>query len=163
MNCRISDSLWTDYLEQSLSRRERQEIESHLLVCAGCRSDLAVLRQVDQRLRIECARIRHAYDVSAASLASAEERMLAILAQGARQAGVDTEQERLWRVRWVLALLCGSNTATRIIAAAESHVHAGAKADSSEQKWLLLLRRLALITSEICGRHAGDLIWAVGK
>jgi anti-sigma factor RsiW len=148
MNCGISDTEWTDYLDQALSFRERRKIEAHLRHCAACRSELHALRQIDQRLRIECGLIRQSMNPPAA-----RDRILAIL----QQSGSPATNDRLRKVRWVLALLCGSNTATRIIAAAESH----SKPD--EQNWLLFLRRLSFLTTEICGSYAGELIWAVGQ
>jgi hypothetical protein len=155
MNCAQYDGQWTDYLDESLSYRERQDLESHLRGCINCQSQLDVLRQVDQRLRIECGLIQQAIQPSE----EAQERVLAAL----RLTTPKGVHERLWRVRWVLALLCGSNTATRIIQAAESHTDVSAAAKPSEQKWLLFLRRLAFLTTEVCGCSAGDLILAVGK
>jgi hypothetical protein len=159
MNCGITDTEWTDYLDQALSFRDRQKMEAHLGVCASCRSEFEVLRQVDQRLRIECGLIQQAVDQTQESQAAAQERVLAVLREGTPNGA----HERLWRVRWVLALLCGSNTATRIIDAAQSHCDATAELKPAEQKWLHFLRRLSFLTTEICGCSAGDLIWAVGK
>jgi hypothetical protein len=156
MNCGISDAHWADYLDRSLPAREHQRIESHLRVCASCRSEIDVLRQVDQRLRIECGLARQAMDLPEDARMAAQIRFLAALKEGAAVAGQKGIHERLWRVRWVLALLCGSNTATRIIQAAESHA-------DSEQKWVPFLRRLTFLTTEVCGCSAGELIWAVGN
>ena len=157
--CIQFETQWTDYLDEALSNRARQDIESHLRVCANCRGQFQVLRDVDQRLRIECGLIRQSIEPSEEARAAAQERVLAVL----RQAAPKGVQERLWRVRWVLALLCGSNTATRIIEAAESHTDVSAGAKPSEQKWLLFLRRLSFLTTEVCGCSAGELIMAVGK
>ena len=159
MNCGISDTEWTDYLDQAMSYGDRQRIESHLRTCAHCRSEFELLRQVDQRLRIECGLLQQSTGVSEEARAAAQERILAAL----RETTPKGSHERLWRVRWVLALLCGSNTATRIIHAAESHTDETASAGPSEQKWLLFLRRLRFLTTEICGSRAGELIWAVGQ
>lgn len=159
MNCQLYDAQWTDYLDETLSFRARQDIESHMRVCADCRAQLQALRDVDQRLRIECGLIQQTLKPSEAVQIAARQRILAVLRQTAPK-GV---HERLWRVRWVLALLCGSNTATRIIEAAESHTEVSAGARPSEQKWLLFLRRLSFLTTEVCGCSAGELIWAVGK
>ena len=159
MNCGISDTQWTDYLDQALPPSERQKIDAHLRVCASCRSELEALRQADQRLRIECGIIRQSIEVSEEAQTAARERILAIL----RESDPKSTHERLWRVRWVLALLCGSNTASRIIQAAETHAEAASDNKPSEQKWLLFLRRLAFLTTEICGSCAGELIWAVGQ
>ena len=86
--------------------------------------------------------------------AAAGERILAALREASVVAAQPEVHERLWRVRWVLAMLCGPNTAGRIIDASGS---------TEEQNWLPFLRRLSFITTEICGCHAGDLILAVGK
>jgi Putative zinc-finger len=153
MNCEILDALWTDYLDQALDSRDRQEIEAHLRICSGCRSQLDVMRQIDQRLRIECGIVLQSIDHA---FTPSPDRILAALREG----GV---QERLWQVRWVLALLCGSNTATRIIEAAESHAEIPANTKPDEQKWILFLRRLSFLTTEICGCSAGELIRVVGE
>lgn len=162
MNCEMTDSRWTDYLDQALPARERREIESHLSVCAHCRSEMEMLRQVDQRLRIE-------FGIACAALpvppvgAGPQERLLNILREEVGVPGPKRMQLRLWKVRWVLALLCGPNTATRIIEAAESHSKVSVNARPSEQAWLAFLRRLAFLTTEICGSYAGELIWSVGN
>ena len=54
MNCGITEMQWTDYLDGTCPAEERREIESHLRECANCRSESEALRQIDQRLRIEC-------------------------------------------------------------------------------------------------------------
>ncbi len=158
-NCGISDSEWTAYLDPASSPRERQKLAAHLRVCAECRSELETLRRIDQRLRIECGLIQQSINLPAESQAATRESILALLRDGAAQGA----HERLWRVRWVLALLCGSNTATRIIQATESHTAPCVGQRHTEQEWLLFLRRLAFLTTEICGSYAGDLIWAVGQ
>ena len=155
MNCVISDTEWTDYLDQTLSTRERQKIDAHLRICAPCRTELDILRRVDQRLRIECGLIRQSTHVSDES----RERVLAAL----RDTAPTGTHERLWRVRWVLALLCGSNTSARIIQAAESHAGVPSNVRPSEQKWQSFLGRLSFLTTEICGSYAGELIMAVGQ
>jgi hypothetical protein len=66
-------------------------------------------------------------------------------------------------VGWVLALLCGTHTAAKIISVAQSHAEIPANLAPSEQKWQAFLQRLAFLTTEICGRSAGELISAVGK
>lgn len=152
MNCGITEMHWTDYLDGNLPARQRREIESHLRDCAECRSESERLRQIDQRLRIECGLFRQSLDVGLQT--AAQERILAALREAAIAANRPEAHERLWRVRWVLAMLCGPNTAGRIIDAA---------GNTEEQNWLPFLRRLSFITTEICGCHAGDLILAVGK
>jgi anti-sigma factor RsiW len=152
MNCGITGAEWTDYLDQALPVRERRKIDAHLQVCADCRRELESARQVDQRLRIECGILRQSIRLSAASEAAMQERILAMLRNRAPKGA----HERLWRVRWVLALLCGSHTAVRIIQAAESQT------EQADHKWLPFLRRLSFMTTEICGSYAGKLIWAVG-
>jgi anti-sigma factor RsiW len=157
--CQRYETQWTDYFDEALSYRERQDLESHLRACPNCRAQVQLLRDVDQRLRIECGLIQQAVQPSDEEQAAVQERVLAVL----RQSAPKGTQERLWRVRWVLALLCGSNTATRIIEAAESHTEISVNPRSSEQKWLVFLRRLTYLTTEVCGCSAGELIWAVGK
>jgi hypothetical protein len=157
MNCGIHDTDWMDYLDQSLSLRDRQRIDGHLRSCASCRTSLDALRQVDQRLRIELGLIGQSIVLSPESQLEAGERLLAAL----HESSPSVTHDRLWRVRWVLALLCGSNTAARIIAAAESQTESAANATA--QKWPLFLHRLAFLTTEICGSYAGELIRAVGQ
>jgi hypothetical protein len=154
MTCGISGTEWTDYLDRALPVHERRKIDAHLLVCARCRAEFENARQIDQRLRIECGILQQSIQISAASQAETQERILAVLRDRAPK-GV---HERLWRVRWVLALLCGTNTAIRIIEAAETQT-GGMK----QSKWLPFLRRLSFLTTEICGSYAGNLIWAVGQ
>ena len=154
MNCGISGAEWTDYLDQALPVRERRKIDAHLQVCAHCRAELENARQIDQRLRIECGILQQSIHLSAASEAETLDRILAVLRDRAPKGA----HERLWRVRWVLALLCGSNTAIRIIEAAEIHT-GGMK----QGKWLPFLQRLSFLTTEICGSYAGNLIWVVGQ
>ena len=151
-NCGFSDSDWTAYLDPSSSLPERRKLETHLRICAHCRSEFETLRRIDQRLRIECGLIQQSIHLNAESQAAARDRILALL----REPAAKSAHERLWRVRWVLALLCGSNTATRIIQATEPHTR-------TEQEWPLVLRRLAFLTTEICGSYAGDLILSVGQ
>lgn len=163
MTCSISDSQWIDYLDNALSRSERQEIDSHLMVCSACCSQLTEFRQVDQRLRIECGEILQAMARSGVPPIPSTETIRATLREVAAVASPKRSQERLWQMRWVLALLCGSNTAVRIISAAESHANIPANTDPGEQKWLAFLDRLSFLTTEICGRAAGELIFALGK
>jgi len=150
----ISGNEWTDYLDRAMPVRERRKIDAHLLVCARCRAELESARQIDQRLRIECGILQQSIELSAASQAETQQRILAVLRDRAPRGA----HERLWRVRWVLALLCGTNTAIRIIEAAETQT-GGMK----QSKWLPFLRRLSFLTTEICGSYAGNLIWAVGQ
>lgn len=163
MSCRISDTEWTDYLDNGLAARERQAVEAHLAACADCSSRLAEFRQVDQRLRIECGKVLKAIGESGVIAVPSRESILAVLRDGVAVVNPQQVQERLWRVRWVLALLCGSNTAVGIIRAAESRAKIPGGAKPNEQKWLVFLRRLSSLTTEICGRAAGELIWAVGN
>jgi anti-sigma factor RsiW len=143
---------WTDYLDGTLPARQRREIEAHLRDCPDCRSEAHALRQIDQRLRIECGLFGQSLDLQSQS--ATRERILAGFREAAAVAKQPEVHERLWRVRWVLAMLCGPNTAARIIDAA---------GNTEEQNWVPFLRRLSFITTEICGCHAGDLILAVGK
>jgi hypothetical protein len=167
MNCGISNSAWTDYLDGTLRARERAPIDAHVRVCASCRSEVDAWRQIERRLRIECGIAQQAMDLPVEAQKSAEKAILAAIGQAKELRETTGEskgsQERLWRVRWVLALLCGANTATRIIQAAEKHAGVSAQVKPSEQKWLVFLRRLAFITTEVCGCFAGELIWSIGK
>ena len=156
MNCGISDTDWIDYLDQSLPFRDRQRIDAHLRACARCRTEFDAFRQVDHRLRIECGLLAQSADVPEEAQQAAAERFLSLL----RESSPALSRDRLWRVRWVLALLCGANTSARIIAAAE---HQTGATRPTDQQWTLFLRRLAFITTEICGSYAGDLILAVGQ
>jgi hypothetical protein len=155
MNCGISDSDWTDYLDQASPFQKRHQLAAHLLVCAQCRSELDSLRQIDQRLRIECGLIQQSIHLPAESQTAARQRILALLQN--HDSGVP--RERMWKVRRVLALLCGSNTANRIIQVTESHT----ARQNTNTEWLVFLRRLSFLTTEICGSCAGDLVWAVGQ
>jgi anti-sigma factor RsiW len=160
MNCENLETRWTDYLDQALPARERQETDSHLRVCTACRSRLEAFRQVDQRLRIECGIVAQSMEpVRPMSL----DKILTALREGAALSNPKRVEERLWRVQWVLALLCGSTTATRIIDAAECHAGIPANSGPNEQRWLPFLRRLSFLTTEICGCSAGELIRAVGE
>jgi anti-sigma factor RsiW len=163
MNCERLSALSTDYLDQALSRAQRRELESHLHACASCRSQLDAFRQIDQRLRIECGLVRQSLDQAGAVTTPSRDRILSLLKDGASVAMPKGVHERLWQVRWVLALLCGSNTATSIIDAAGSHAGVPANAELNEQRWAPFFRRLAFLTTEICGCSAGELIRAVGE
>jgi anti-sigma factor RsiW len=171
MNCGFSEARWTDYLDRSLPAKERHRIESHLQVCASCRLEVDFLRQIDQLLRIEGGRARESLRSHPApgQMAAAQARILEILRDDRSEADNKGDHERLWRMRWVLALLCGSNTATQIIHAAESHSAASAHIDVldeakvGEHQRLIFLRHMAFLTTEVCGSFAGELIWAVGK
>jgi hypothetical protein len=158
MTCGISGTEWTDYLDHAMPVRERRKIDAHLLVCARCRAEFENAQQIDQRLRIECGILQQSIELSGqlspVSEAETRDRILAVLRDRAPKGA----HERLWRVRWVLALLCGTNTAIRIIEAAETQT-GGMK----QSKWLPFLRRLSFLTTEICGLYAGNLIWAVGQ
>ena len=159
MNCGITGEQWTDYLDGTLPTTERRAFESHLRDCADCRSEAHSLRQIDRRLRIECGLFGQSLDLELQ--AAAQERILAALREASVVANRPEVHERLWRVRWVLAMLCGPNTAGRIIDAAGKG--GSAPASAGEQSWPPFLRRLSFLTTEICGCHAGDLILAVGK
>ena len=163
MGCGISNVQWNDYLGGSLSARERQEIESHLRMCARCRSEVAALRQVDQKLRIECGLLLQSFEQSGLLETPSPDRIIDILRGGARAVNPNGVQERLSQVRWVLALLCGPHTATRLIGVAESHANIPPDTGPSEQKWPRFLRRLSYLTTEICGCQAGELIRVVGQ
>jgi anti-sigma factor RsiW len=152
MKCGITEAQWTDYLDGAVPARQRREIESHLRECSTCRSEADYLRQMDQRLRIECGLLAQSLKFGLET--AAQERILAALREAALVSKPPEVPERLWRVRWVLAMLCGPNTAGRIIECAGS---------TEEQTWLVFLRRLSFLTTEICGCYAGDLILAVGK
>jgi hypothetical protein len=161
--CGISNVQWTDYLDQSLSARGQQEIESHLRVCASCSLEFAALRQVDQQLRIECGVLLQSFQQGGLPETPSGERILAILRDGAMAANPKGIQERLWQVLWVLAMLCGPHTATRLIGAAESHANIPPNTRPTEQKWPPFLHRLSYLTTEICGCQAGELIRVVGQ
>jgi len=163
MRCTISDAQWTEYVDNVLSQRERQKVEAHLADCADCSLHLAEIWQVDQRLRIECAKVVQAIQQSGMIAVPSRERILAALREGVAAVNSQEVEERLWRVRWVLALLCGCNTAVGMIRAADTHADIPGGTRPNEQKWLVFLRRLSSLTTEICGRAAGELIWAVGN
>jgi len=163
MSCELFDTEWTDYLDNALSTRERLEMDAHLRGCDDCRVQLSALQQVDRRLRVECGAILQTIEQSGAVPEPSLDKLLAVLREGASATNRHGDQERLWRVRWVLALLCGMHTAARIISAAQSHAGVSSNLAPSEQKWQAFLQRLAFLTTEICGRSAGELIAAVGK
>lgn len=162
-SCGISNIQWTDYLDQNLSARNQQEIESHLRMCAACNAEFAALRQVDQHLRIECGLLLQSFGRSGFRETPSRERILALLRDGAMAPNSKDATERLWQVRWVLALLCGPHTSTRLIGAAEAHANIPPNSGPSEQKWFSFLQRLSYLTTEICGCQAGELIRAVGQ
>ena len=122
--------------------------------------ELEILSEIDRRLRIEGGILRDSLCVSDLPPAAARDRILQALRE---QRGPEGVHERLWRVRWVLALLCGSNTAARIVAAAESHAGVPRGSKLCDRTWAVFLRRLAFLTTEICGCYAGELILAVGE
>lgn len=160
MSCGIPDKQWIDYLDQSLSCRERGELEAHFQFCEDCRSQLNIFRQIDRRLRIECGLVLQSAEHPGAE-PPAYDKILEML--GVAAAAQKSVPERLWQARWVLALLCGPVTATRMIAAAESHAEISADTEPTGQKWSMFLRRLSYLTTEICGCSAGALIWAVSN
>jgi anti-sigma factor RsiW len=163
MNCERLNALSTDYLDQALSRAQRRDFESHLSVCTECRSQLEVFRQIDQSLRIECGLVRQSIDQACAVSTPSRDRILSILKDGSSVAMPKGVHERLWQVRWVLALLCGSNTATCIIDAAGSHAGVPANTEPGDQRWVPFFSRLSFLTTEICGCSAGELIRVVGE
>jgi hypothetical protein len=163
MNCGITGEEWTDYLDRALPAMERRRIESHLLGCADCRAEAESLRLIDQRLRIECGAFAQSFHVEPQG--ASPERIMSALREAAAVTGVADDHEKLWRVRWVLALLCGPNTAGRVIDCARrgDASRDGSCNDAPEQGWVNFLSRLSFLTTEICGCHAGELILAVGK
>jgi hypothetical protein len=163
MSCELIDSEWTDYLDNALPLRERLEMDAHLRVCEDCSVQLSALQQVDRRLRVECGAILQSIEQSGMVPEPSIAKLLAVLKEGAAVATPKGTHERLWRVGWVLALLCGTHTAAKIISVAQTHAEIPANLPPSEQKWQAFLHRLAFLTTEICGRSAGELISAVGK
>jgi hypothetical protein len=160
MNCGITGEEWTDYLDRTSSARARLRIDAHLRECAECRSEADRLRQIEQRLRIDFGLLAQTLDVELT--AAAQQRIMAALPELPTMIKSADVHEKLWRVRWVLALLCGPNTAGRMIDRARK---AGGSdpAAAADQSWVIFLRRLARLTTEICGCHAGELILAIGK
>lgn len=163
MDCQLFDAQWTDYLDRSLSSSERQAMDVHLSECAECRAQLTAIEQVDRRLRLECGAILQAIDESGEVPSPPIENFLLLLRDGSAIASPKGMPERMWRLRWVLALLCGTNTAANMISAARSYAGTPANTNPGDQKWRPFLRRLAYLTTEICGRAAGELIWVVGS
>lgn len=163
MDCRILETQWAEYLECGLSSRERQAIDLHLSDCADCRMQLSALQQVDRRLRLECGAILQAINASGEISIPPIEGFLALLHESAATAQPKGIPERIWRLRWVLALLCGTNTAANMISAARSFAGTSGTPNPADQKWRAFLRRLAFLTTEICGHAAGELIWVVGS
>jgi anti-sigma factor RsiW len=162
-DCEAFEAQWTDYLDDALPMRDRKAMNAHLSGCVECRTQLSLFEQIDRRLRLECGAVLQSINESGEIGAPPVEKILAALRDGAAIVNPEGQHERLWRVRWVLALLCGTNTAANIIAVAESHASVRVNPNPGEQKWLAFLRRLSVLTSEICGNAAGELIWAVGK
>lgn len=163
MSCELFETEWTDYLDNALSTRERLEMDAHLRGCDSCRVQLSALQQVDRRLRVECGAILQSIEQSGAVPEPSLERLFAVLREGAAVKNQHGDHERLWRVGWVLALLCGTHTSAKIISVAQAYAEIGANLTPSEQKWQAFLQRLAFLTTEICGKSAGELIAAVGK
>jgi hypothetical protein len=152
MNCRAASQHLTDHLDGSLPARESHVLERHLRDCESCRTEAEILRLIDRRLRIECGLFAHSLAVG--SQAAAQQRIIAALKEAANVLEPQEFNERLWRVRWVLSMLCGPNTGARMIESAQN---------SKEEHWPAFLVRLSFLTTEICGRHAGELILAVGQ
>jgi anti-sigma factor RsiW len=50
MNCESASERLQEYVDGQLAGFERQELEAHLESCAACRSELALLAQVDEAL-----------------------------------------------------------------------------------------------------------------
>ena len=159
MNCAITGEEWTDYLDRTLPARERLRIDAHLRECAECRSEAERLRQVEQRLRIDFGLLAQTLDVELT--AAAQQRIMAALPELPTMTKTADVHEKLWRVRWVLAMLCGPNTAGRVIDCARKG--GSDPAAAADQSWATFLRRLSGLTTEICGCHAGELILAIGK
>ena len=159
MSCGITGDQWTDYFDRVLPAVERRGIESHLLSCEPCRAEAKRVRLADEMLRNECGALVHSLKL--ASPSASRDRIIAKLRDSE---GPPVEvREKLRRVRWVLAMLCGDNTAGRVIESAHCHAAAAVSTEVSEQSWLHFVRRLSLLTTEICGSDAGDLILAVAR
>jgi anti-sigma factor RsiW len=160
MNCNISGSEWTDYLDGVLRHDKFDKVHRHVSTCAACSEKIQTMRDVEGRLRSECSLLLQRIRVSETAMDASLRRILALADTGAQTVGAGEREGRLWRVRWVLSLLCGSNTATRVIHAARP---VEASKEISEQNWQTFLDRLAALTTEICGHNAAKLIWLVGK
>lgn len=159
MSCSISGEQWTDYFDRALPPAERRGIESHLVVCELCRAEAERVRRADEMLRNECRALMHSLEL--ASPGADRDRIIAALRQS-EDRPVEF-REKLRRVRWVLAMLCGDNTAGRVIESARRHAQHSSPTEVWEQSWLPFVRRLSLLTTEICGSDAGDLILAVAR
>ena len=114
MSCSISGEQWTDYFDRALPPAERRGIESHLVVCELCRAEAERVRRADEMLRNECRALMHSLEL--ASPGADRDRIIAALRQS-EDRPVEF-REKLRRVRWVLAMLCGDNTAGRVIESA---------------------------------------------
>ena len=58
MNCQKCTDMLTEYLEETLPEEQRQALEEHLETCPPCRSQMAQLKDLTERLTTNAKEIR---------------------------------------------------------------------------------------------------------
>lgn len=160
----IADEAWEDYLCGQAVGQARELIDAHLTICSEC-------RELAQRLKLTARLLREAGTEARRRLAPSEDHLYhglhdlfaRVLAEKEAQSGQHNIRQRLSELEVVIAEMCGTQTAARALRSAARRSPARSLEQLTIETWQPFLERLTAITSVVCGKFGGQVVWEAGQ
>ena len=159
----IAGAEWEAYVEGGLSAAERDRLEAHLTGCLICWEQVEELQLASAQLRAAGAAARRSWPLRDAQLHAGLQRAFAKLRAAENAADAATVQTRLAGLTNVLAVMCGTTTATHALQIAAQRSAARTLDSVSPDNWDSFLSRLTSIATVLCGETGAHLVRESGQ
>lgn len=164
----ISYDDWLAYLDGALEPAPSDRIRTHLSTCAECRDLYNGMLDATAVLRASGDAYRETATVTPAAIRRARDQVCRRIRtsddHGTLEdlAGAVLTISRLRRLQALVAPVCGSRTAFRLIVAAVARMSM-ARGQSSGGDWNCFVQKLNDLTSAFCGKTTARLVWKLGQ
>lgn len=159
----ITGAEWEAYVEGGLNAAECDRLEAHLTGCLICWEQVEELQLATAQLRAAGAAAQRSLPLRDAQLHAGLQRACAKLRAAENASDAAVVQARLAALTNVLAVMCGTTTATHALQIAAQRSAARTLDGVSADNWDSFLTRLTSIATVLCGETGAHLVHESGR
>lgn len=162
----ISETVWMNYLDNTIASNEKQRVDNHIGSCEECRDFYQRMVKTENLLSSAGVEIKNSFQIDEQSVSVNLAKVLArILDLDAKNQNLSRNEveERLDELTAILASMCGSWTAVNALRVAAEATIAKSPEKLTTETWAPFLKHLKKIASVFCGDAGANLVWKYGQ
>lgn len=163
MNHGFTPNDWERHLDGSLSAKDQDRIEAHLIGCLPCWEFHQRMATLHAQLQTAGEAKRDQFALSDEKLRDGLRNVYARIHAHHSNANINPVQQRLDELEALMTLFCGTQTAMKAMQAAAQQSPANGLPQVSLDNWEAFLKRLTTIAHVLCGRTGARLVFESGR